>query len=114
MTTPKVVSDYMRAMQARSAKSRWTGMTDAERSAAMKALRAKVAVSSNRLLDIRSKLISAGVKNLREFGYPKCDEKNILTDLIYKGFFVSMLRDNLGKGYDTDIKALLKECGEDV
>lgn len=37
----KAVSDYMRAMQARSAKSRWAGMTAAEKSAAMKALRAK-------------------------------------------------------------------------
>jgi len=65
-------------------------------------------------LGIRSKLVSAGVKNLREFGYPHCDDKNILTDEIYKAFFVSMLRDNLGKGYDTDINALLKECGEDA
>jgi len=35
------VSKYMREMQARSAKSRWAGMTAAEKSAAMKALRAK-------------------------------------------------------------------------
>lgn len=41
MNTPKAVSDYMRDMQARSAKSRWAGMTAAEKSAAMKALRAK-------------------------------------------------------------------------
>lgn len=37
----KAVSDYMRDMQRRSAKSRWSGMTAAEKSAAMKALRAK-------------------------------------------------------------------------
>jgi predicted Fe-S protein YdhL (DUF1289 family) len=41
MSTPKAVSDYMRDMQARSAKSRWAGMNAAEKSAAMKALRAK-------------------------------------------------------------------------
>lgn len=41
MSTPKAVSDYMRDMQARSAKSRWAGMTASEKSAAMKALRAK-------------------------------------------------------------------------
>lgn len=41
MSTPKAVSDYMRAMQARSAKSRWAGMSAAEKSAAMKALREK-------------------------------------------------------------------------
>jgi hypothetical protein len=37
----KAVSDYMREMQARSAKSRWSGLSAAEKSAAMKALRAK-------------------------------------------------------------------------
>lgn len=41
MSTPKQVSDYMRDMQRRSAKSRWSGMSDAEKSEAMKALRAK-------------------------------------------------------------------------
>lgn len=41
MSTPKAVSDYMREIQRRSAKSRWSGMSDAEKSAAMKALRAK-------------------------------------------------------------------------
>jgi len=35
------ISKYMRDMQARSAKSRWSGMTAAEKSAAMKALRSK-------------------------------------------------------------------------
>ncbi len=41
MNTPKAVSDYMREMQRRSAKSRWSGMSAAEKSAAMKVLRAK-------------------------------------------------------------------------
>jgi predicted Fe-S protein YdhL (DUF1289 family) len=41
MTTAKAVSDYMREMQARSAKSRWSGLSSAQKSAAMKALRAK-------------------------------------------------------------------------
>ena len=61
---------------------------------------------------VRDQLVIAGVKNLKEFGYPSVTAKNILTDLIYKAFFVSMLRDNLGKGYDSDIKLLLKELGE--
>lgn len=38
---PKAVSDYMREMQRRSAESRWSGLSAAERSAEMKALRAK-------------------------------------------------------------------------
>lgn len=37
----KAVSDYMRDMQRRSARSRWNGLSAAEKSAAMKALRAK-------------------------------------------------------------------------
>ena len=41
MNTPKAVSDYMREMQRRSAESRWSGLSAAERSAKMKALRAK-------------------------------------------------------------------------
>ena len=61
---------------------------------------------------IRDKLVEAGVKNLKEFGYPSCNNQNILTDRIFKPFFVSMLRENLGKGVDAEIKALLKECGE--
>lgn len=53
----KAVSDYMRDMQRRSAESRWSGLSAAERSAKMKALRAKgikkpkrIARRSNRLL----------------------------------------------------------------
>ncbi len=58
---------------------------------------------------IRDMLIDAGVQNLREFGYPSCDSKNILTDSIYKAFFLSMLRDNLGKGFDKEINTLIQE-----
>lgn len=60
---------------------------------------------------IRTKLLKAGVRNLKEFGYPSVDEKNILTDMIFKEFFRSMLKDNLGKGADKDINALLAELG---
>jgi hypothetical protein len=42
-------------------------------------------------VDLRTELISAGVKHLREFGYPKCDPTNILTTMIYRTFFKSML-----------------------
>ena len=48
MSTPKAVSDFMRDMQARSAKSRWAGMTAAEKSAAMKSLRAKAQTQARR------------------------------------------------------------------
>ncbi len=46
---------------------------------------------------IREKLLMAGVNNLKEFGYPEVTKENILTDLIYSGFFKSMLNDNKGK-----------------
>ncbi len=36
-------------------------------------------------------LIKAGIKNLKTFGYPGVDADNILTDMIYKEFFKSML-----------------------
>lgn len=62
--------------------------------------------------NVREMIIDAGVKNLREFGYPDCNRENIMTDIIYRGFFASMLSDNLGKGFDADIKALQKELGK--
>lgn len=67
-----------------------------------------------RSAEIRSKLIKAGVKNLIEFGYPTCNEKNILTDDIYSRFFKGMLVDNKGKSHlvDKEIDALLKEINE--
>lgn len=64
--------------------------------------------------DIRASLIKAGVRNLKEFGYTQVDEKNILTDTVFKKFFGSMLRDNLGQGADATIISLLGEIGEDV
>lgn len=35
--------------------------------------------------------------------------ENILTEDVFKRFFISMLKDNLGKGADKDINALLAE-----
>jgi len=65
---------------------------------------------------IESKLIAAGVKNLKEFGYPKCDSENILTDRIYKQFFISMLEDNKGKSKEIDaaIESLLTKCNAET
>lgn len=42
---------------------------------------------------MREKLIAAGVRNLKEFGYPAVNEKNILTDMIYSEFFRQMLEE---------------------
>lgn len=62
---------------------------------------------------IRLKLLRAGVKNLREFGYPGVDTVNIITDQVYSAFFKSMLKDNRGINpeADVEINALLKEIG---
>lgn len=64
--------------------------------------------------NIRTKLVSAGVKNLKEFGYPSVNKKNILTDIVYRKFFLSMLKDNLGSGASVDmvLKELIKEINE--
>lgn len=60
---------------------------------------------------IRDHLISAGVKNLKEFGYPECTSVNILTDEVYVSFFVAMLVENKGHGTSIDkvINELLQE-----
>ena len=62
---------------------------------------------------LRKQLIAAGVKNLQEFGYPTCNETNILTDYVFKKFFLSMLKENKGirPDIDKEIKILEKEIG---
>ena len=60
----------------------------------------------------REQILSAGVGNLREFGYPEVDTDNILTDPRYSAFFLSMLEDHLG---DSRIdQKILKELIETV
>lgn len=59
----------------------------------------------------KDQLIARGVKNLQEFGYPHCTAANITTDLVYREFFASMLRDARGKTVPGDcaINELLAE-----
>lgn len=66
--------------------------------------------------DERNQLLRAGVKNLREFGYPHVTEFNILTDPVYSEFFKSMLNDNKGysPGLDDAIDGLLAEISAAV
>ena len=60
---------------------------------------------------IREHLLKAGVKNLKEFGYPEVKTETILTDEVYKEFFKSMLKESLGNGKQVDevINQLLSE-----
>lgn len=60
-------------------------------------------------MDIRAKLIEAGLRNLRDYGYEYVTADNILTDAVYSRFFLSMLRDNLGQGFDKPINGLIAE-----
>jgi hypothetical protein len=61
---------------------------------------------------MKQKLLEAGVKNLREFGYPSCTAENILTDYVYASFFMRMLEDNRGHSATIDkaIDELITEC----
>ncbi|MDA8175704.1 hypothetical protein A6M27_12905 [Acidithiobacillus thiooxidans] len=54
------------------------------------------------IMKIREKLIRAGVRNLKEFGYSNVNPDNILTDTVFAAFFKSMLEDNLGNGDAAD------------
>lgn len=60
-------------------------------------------------MSIKDQLIATGVKNLKTYGYPDCNSKNILTDSIYGQFFKSMLMDNKGHGFDETIDGLIAE-----
>lgn len=51
---------------------------------------------------IKSQLIKNGVSNLKQFGYPHCNEGNILTDEVYSAFFAEMLKSNKGVRADVD------------
>lgn len=60
--------------------------------------------------ELRQALLEAGVRNLKEFGYPKVSTDNIISDRVYRGFFRSMLNDNMGQGADDAILGLIEEC----
>lgn len=59
---------------------------------------------------VKEELLKAGVKNLKEFGYPEVTTENILTDIVYKAFFKSMLESNIGVTNQLDdvVKELLE------
>lgn len=43
--------------------------------------------------DLKRILIKKGIKNLEEYGFRQANQENITTNMIYSGFFESMLRD---------------------
>jgi len=60
---------------------------------------------------MKNQIVNNGVANLKEYGYPNVNNKNIMTDTIYKAFFLSMLQDNLGTNETADkvLNELIKE-----
>lgn len=60
---------------------------------------------------IRDKLIENGVNNLISFWYTNVTKDNILTDEVYKEFFLEMINSNLGnnKLVDEVLISLKKE-----
>ncbi len=58
---------------------------------------------------IKEKLIQAGIRNLKEFGYPSVTPENIFTDIIYSGMFKSMLNDNKDKS-----TSLVDDCIDEL
>lgn len=61
---------------------------------------------------IRDKLIKAGVRNLKQFGYPTVNAENILTDDVYKAFFRRMLENDAEMHDGATLKAIRKLVAE--
>lgn len=59
---------------------------------------------------LRQTLLDAGVKALKGYGYPAVNDKNILTDEIYKPFFKTTLEGTI-KTYGKN-KSVVDECNK--
>jgi hypothetical protein len=54
-------------------------------------------------------MAEVAIANLKEFGYSDVNSDNIFTDYLYSRFFKSMLKENIGNGYDEEVKYLLSK-----
>lgn len=61
---------------------------------------------------IKQQIISAGIKNLKDFGYENVTSENIIQDKIYSAFFKRMLESNLGE--DSDFDKVINELLEEI
>jgi hypothetical protein len=61
---------------------------------------------------IKQQIISAGIKNLKEFGYENVTSETIIQDKIYSEFFKRMLESNLGE--DSDFDKVINELLEEI
>lgn len=58
---------------------------------------------------IRASIISRAISNMDEFGYKNVSEKELFNDYIISKFFMSMLKDSMGQGYDIHIQSIMNE-----
>jgi len=69
-----------------------------------------------KLTKMQKQIVENGVQNLKEFGYPNVDKKNIFTDSIYNPFFVHMLKESANVTKNNSLMAdfayLLELCDE--
>jgi hypothetical protein len=59
---------------------------------------------------IKDRLIKKGIKKLKQYGFVNVDAGNILTDDVYKHYFIQILHSHLGANgqSDSEIQQLLK------
>ena len=58
---------------------------------------------------MRKKIISLGIKHLKDFGYPTVNEDNIITDIVYSSFFENMLEETIDDENNSN-GVITKEC----
>lgn len=64
---------------------------------------------------IRSQIVKLCADRLREFGYPDCNERNVLTDYIYSAFAVKILEETIGDaGAGSVIGSACKEVLDEI
>jgi hypothetical protein len=63
-----------------------------------------------KMVSIKDKLIKQLVNRLRKFGFIQVDKNNIITDEVYRLYFLKILKERLGENVETDkvIKQLVK------
>lgn len=59
---------------------------------------------------MEDKLIQAGIKALKEFGYPGVTKDNIITDTIYSEFFRRMLDETAEEAGAMGHKGVVADC----
>jgi hypothetical protein len=64
--------------------------------------------------NIKKSIVVSGVKNLKEYGYSEVTEDNIITDVVYSGFFKSMLKDNLGQSGNGAVEEVIQELLDEI